>query len=251
MSLRPLLAIIPARLGSKGLPRKNLRIFAGLPLIVHSIKFAAMCDEIDRCVVSTESEEIAEIARANGGDVPFMRPAELATDNAPGGPVVQHALHEVERQEGRKYAGVVLLQPTSPVRVPADLAQALTVLEGAPDAVGVIAVAETPFNPRYVCVEQRSELLKMAFPEANGYQRRQDIANVYRITGSLYLWRRDYVHSTPDINMARDPHRMLVIPKQRAFDIDDLHDFQMAELAVLSGLCPLPWLAAQHGAAKA
>lgn len=250
MSLRPLLAVIPARLGSKRLPRKNLRAFAGSPLIVHSIKFAAMCSEIDRCVVSTESEEIAEIARAHGGDVPFMRAEELATDTTPSGPVLQHALRQVEQQEGREYGSVLLLQPTSPVRLPADLSQALALLERNPDAVGVVAVAETPFNPRYVCVEQGHELLKMAFPDADGQKHRQGAAEVYRIAGSLYLWRRDYVQSTPDIDFARDPHRRLVIPKERAFDIDDLYDFQMAELAVTNGICPLPWLSV-HGAARA
>src|SRR5579864_9092350 len=157
MSLRPLLAVIPARLGSKGLPRKNIRPFAGLPLIAHSIKFAAMCSEVDRCVVSTESEQIAEVARAHGGDVPFIRPAELATDGAPTSPVLQHALHQVEQQEGKKYGGVLLLQPTSPVRLPGDLSDAVKLLEAHADAVGVVAVAETAFNPRYVCVEQGTE----------------------------------------------------------------------------------------------
>jgi len=246
-----MLAVIPARLGSKGLPRKNIRPFAGLPLIAHSIKFAAMCKEIDRCVVSTESEEIAEIARAHGGDVPFMRPAELATDNAPSSPVLQHALHQVEQQEGRKYASLLALQPTSPVRLPTDLSQAMTLLESSADAVGVVAVAATPFNPRYVCVKKTAELLTMAFSEADGHIRRQDVDEVYRITGALYLWRRDYAQATPDINLARDPHRILVIPKERAIDIDDSYDFQMAELAVTAGICLLPWLAAPAGAAEA
>jgi CMP-N,N'-diacetyllegionaminic acid synthase len=251
MSLRPLLAVIPARLGSKGLPRKNIRPFAGLPLIAHSIKFAAMCNEVDRSVISTESEEIAEIARAHGGDVPFIRPAELATDGAPTSPVLQHALHQVEQQEGKRYGSVLLLQPTSPARLPTDLSEALTMLESNAAAVGVVAVAETAFNPRYVCVQRETETLTMAFPEANGQKRRQDVAGVYRITGSLYLWRRDYVQQTSDINLARDPHRMLVIPKERAIDIDDLYDFQIAELAVSGGICPLPWLSSVHGMTKA
>lgn len=249
-----MLAVIPARLGSKGLARKNILIFAGLPLIAHSIKFAAMCTEIDRCVVSTESEEIAELARYYGGDVPFLRPAELAADDSPISPVVQHALHQVEQQEGKTYGSVLLLQPTSPARLPADLTQALTILEADANAAGVVAVAETSFNPRYVCVQQGTEALKMAFADASDqghYERRQSVPGVYRITGSLYLWQRDYVQQCGDINLSRDRHRLLVIPKERAIDIDDLYDFRMAELAVTSGICALPWLAREQGAAKA
>ena len=93
-----MLAVIPARGGSKGLPGKNIRQFAGLPLIVHSIRMAELCREIDDCVVSTDSEEIAEVARKYGAKVPFLRPAELARDDTPMWPVLQHALHEMERQ---------------------------------------------------------------------------------------------------------------------------------------------------------
>jgi len=249
-----MLAVIPARLGSKGLARKNILIFAGLPMIAHSIKFAGMCPEIGRCVVSTESEEIAEIARAHGGDVPFLRPAELAADDSPTSPVLQHALHQVEQQEGKTYGSILLLQPTSPARLPPDLTQAITILEADTSAAGVVAVAETTFNPRYVCVQQGTEALKMAFADANSdehYERRQNVPGVYRITGSLYLWRRDYVHQCGEINLDRDRHRLLLIPKERVIDIDDLFDFRVAELAVTSGICALPWLSTEQGAAKA
>src|SRR5215218_3886475 len=99
MSAHPILAIIPARGGSKGLPGKNIRPLAGLPLIAHSLRLAAMCPEITRCVVSTDDPAIADVARAHGGDVPFIRPRELAGDDTPMMPVLQHALSEVERAE--------------------------------------------------------------------------------------------------------------------------------------------------------
>src|SRR4051812_27360846 len=92
-----ILGIIPARGGSKGLPGKNIMPLAGLPLLVHSLRFAALCPEVAHCVVSTDSEEIARVARSYGGEVPFMRPAELATDEAAAMPVFQHALLEMER----------------------------------------------------------------------------------------------------------------------------------------------------------
>ena len=106
-SVRPILAVIPARSGSKGLPGKNVRTFAGLPLIAHSIRLAKLCPEIARCVVSTDSEEIAEIARAHGGDVPFLRPAELAQDDTPMWPVVQHSLREMEQRGATRFGSVV------------------------------------------------------------------------------------------------------------------------------------------------
>jgi N-acylneuraminate cytidylyltransferase len=240
MSLLPLLAIIPARSGSKGLPRKNLRPLAGLPLIAHSIKFAAMCQPIKRCIVSTDNEEIRDVAFFHGGDAPFLRPAELAADDTPMLPVLQHALKQVEQTEGRTYAGVLLLQPTSPVRSPAELDQALAIMEQDSSAVGVVAVAETPFNPAYVCVRSDSDYIAMAFGDER--KSRHDFAPVLRITGSLYLWRRDYIASCSELRMAQERHRMLVIPKDRVFDIDDLNDFRLAELAVTSGMITLPWL---------
>lgn len=97
----PVLAVIPARGGSKGLPGKNIRPFAGLPLIAHSILLAKMCPEIDRCVVSTDSEEIAQVARRFEAEVPFLRPGELARDGTPMWPVLRHALEAVETAVGQ------------------------------------------------------------------------------------------------------------------------------------------------------
>src|SRR3989304_4564407 len=100
--MRPrLLAVIPARGGSKGLPGKNIRPLAGIPLIAHSILLARLCPEIDRLAVSTDSPEIAAVAKQYGADVPFMRPAELARDDSPSWPVVRHALEARGQIEDR------------------------------------------------------------------------------------------------------------------------------------------------------
>src|SRR3954451_10687616 len=104
------LAVVPARGGSKGLPGKNIRPLAGLPLLEHSVKLAQLCPEIDRTIVSTDSEEIAEIARAVGAEVPFLRPAKLARDETPMLPVLRHALGELDGA----WDLVLLLDPTSP-----------------------------------------------------------------------------------------------------------------------------------------
>src|SRR4051794_37978762 len=130
----PCLAVIPARGGSRGLPGKNIRSLAGLPLLVHSLRCAALAPEIARTVVSTDSAKIAEVARAHGGDVPFLRPAALATDEAPMMPVLAHAVAAVEAEEGRAYGSVLLLDPTSPTRLPEDVTRAVALLEADPAA---------------------------------------------------------------------------------------------------------------------
>src|SRR6476659_10209617 len=112
------LAVVPARGGSKGLPGKNIRPLAGLPLLAHSLRAAALVPSVTRCIVSTDSPEIAAVARGAGGDVPFDRPTELAADETPMAPVLRHALAFVEEHEGAAYDYLLLLDPTSPVRRP-------------------------------------------------------------------------------------------------------------------------------------
>jgi len=242
---RPILAVIAARGGSKGLPRKNVRVLAGLPLIAHSILFAKLCPQIERCVVSTDDAGIAATAREFGAEVPFLRPAELARDDTPSLAVVQHALREMEIRDGRRFESVLLLQPTSPARLPEDVTRAMALLEEDGEAAGVVAVSEPEFNPRYVCVEEKNGYASAAFPREAHYIRRQDVPAVYRINGLIYLWRRDFLLQASAETLFEAPHCMLVIPRERAIDIDDLFDFQVAELLLREGLVTLPWLTAK------
>ncbi|MFZ0312894.1 MAG: acylneuraminate cytidylyltransferase family protein [Candidatus Korobacteraceae bacterium] len=237
-----MLAVIPARGGSKGLPGKNIRPLAGLPLIAHSIRLAERCGEIDRCIVSTDSEEIAEVARANGAEVPFLRPAELAQDDTPMWTVLQHALREMEQRDNRRFGSLLLLQPTAPCRLPEDVSHAVEVLDAEPAAVGVVAVSEPPFNPRWVCVEESGGYMKRLVAENTSYTRRQDVPNVYRINGLLYLWRRDHVVHSLAPKYFAEPHCMLVVPEIRAGDVDTGQDLAMMELLLREGLIQLPWL---------
>lgn len=236
------LAIIPARGSSKGLPGKNLRPLAGLPLIAHSILFAKLCPEIDRCIVSTDNEEIAAVARRYGADVPFLRPAELATDETPMWPVVQHALHETELRESQRLDSVLLLQPTAPCRQPDDVTRAIAMLAEDQNAVGVVAVSEPEFNPRWVCVEEQKGYMRQAFLSGATYARRQDVPPVYRINGLLYVWRRDHMLKAATPQYEEVPHRMLIVPELRAGDIDTERDLLMIELLIREGLIRLPWL---------
>jgi CMP-N,N'-diacetyllegionaminic acid synthase len=243
MSVQPILAVIPARGGSKGLPGKNIRPLMGLPLIGHSIRLAKMCREIARCVVSTDSEEIAAAVRECGGEAPFLRPAELARDETPMWPVLQHALRETESLDHCRYGSVLLLSPTSPGRLPEDVSRAAQMLEDDGDAVGVVAASEPRFNPRWVCIDVAADgYLRQSFPDGKLYVRRQDVPATYRINGSLYLWRRDHVAESEAPRYFEAPHRVLEIPESRAIDIDSSLDFRLAELMLQDGLIRFPWL---------
>jgi len=243
MSIKPVLAVIPARGGSKGAPWKNIRTLAGLPLIDHSIRLSRLCGEIAKCVVSTDSEEIAAVARECGAEVPFLRPPELAGDDTPMWPVLQHALTEMESHDHCRYGSLLLLSPTSPARLPEDVSKAMRLLEEDNRAVGVVAASTPPFNPRWVCIDiAKDGYVHQSFPDGNVYARRQDVPAVYRINGALYLWRRDHVANSEAPRYFEMPHRMLEIPESRAIDIDSLHDFRLAELMLHDGMISFPWL---------
>ena len=243
MSVHPVLAVIPARGGSKGVPGKNIRSLAGLPLIGHSIRLAKLCAEIAACVVSTDSEEIAAVARECGAEVPFLRPAELAMDDTPMWPVLRHALAKMESLANRRYGSVLLLSPASPGRLPEDVSKAVELLEQDKRAVGVIAASVPSFNPRWACIDIAEDgSMRQSFPDGNLYVRRQDVPEIYRINGALYLWRRDYLANSEAPRYFEMPHRMLEIPESRAIDIDSPRDFRLAELMLQDGMIQFPWL---------
>ena len=236
------LAVIPARGGSKGLAGKNIKPFAGLPLIAHSILFARLCPEIDRLVVSTDSAEIAEVARHFGADVPFVRPAELAGDDTPMWPVLRHALATVEAAEGRSYDFLMLLDPTSPARTPADVTAALGRLAATPTADGILAVSEPDFSPIWHTVVERDGWMADFVDHSSTYTRRQDVPIVYRVTGALYVWRASFVRETTGDWRKQGRHLMHEIPDLWAMSLDTAEEFDRAEVLVKSGLIRLPWL---------
>ena len=243
MSVYPVLAVIPARGGSRGLPNKNIAILAGLPLIAHSIRLSKLCTEITSCIVSTDSNEIAAVARDYGAEVPFLRPAVLAQDDTPMWPVIRHALVEMEKRERLQYGSVLLLAPTSPGRLPEDVSRAIHLLEEDTSAVGVVAASRPSFNPRWVCIDLAADgYMRQSFPDGNDYVRRQDVPTVYRINGALYLWRRDHVAASETPCYFTAPHRMLEIPESRAVDIDSQQDLKLGEFMLRDGMIHFPWL---------
>lgn len=238
---RRLLAVIPARGGSKGLPGKNIRPFVGMPLIAHSILFANMCPEIDRCLVSTDSEEIADVARQFGAEVPFVRPQELAQDDTPLWPVLRHALALVEQEEHRPYDLLLLLDPTSPAREPEDVTRALRRLEEVPSADGIVSVSRPDFNPLWHCVVEQDGWMTDWVDQAKLCERRQDVRMVYWINGALYLWRSTFVR-TEAHRWRAGRHLLHEIPESRAMSIDTAEGFARAEALVSAGLIAFPWL---------
>jgi N-acylneuraminate cytidylyltransferase len=236
-----LLAVIPARDGSKGLPGKNLRSFVGLPLIAHSILFAKLCCRIDRVIVSTDSATIADVSRSYGAEVPFMRPTELARDDTPLWAVVRHALDEAEKSDGKQYERLLLLDPTSPAREPADIQGALDRLNRQPGADGVIGVSRPDFNPIWHCVVEREGWMTYLVDAGTRFSRRQDVPLVYRINGSLYIWQTDFLRREPRGWQGYGRHVIYEIPEFRAMSIDDIKEFERAELLVKSGFIKFPW----------
>jgi len=222
-----ILGVIPARGGSKGVPRKNIRALGGKPLIAYTIEAAAASKRPTRTIVSTEDEEIARVAREVGGDVPFVRPAKLSTDEAKAIPVIQHALSAVEEQEnGTPYDGVMMLQPTTPFRTSEDIDAAVDLLEttGADSVISVVDVGgHHPARMKYI---EGNRLIDPPFCEEYENQPRQELSPMYIRNGAIYLTRREILQSGSF--KGRDC-RAWAMPAERSINIDTMLDFKYAE----------------------
>ncbi len=223
-----IVALICARGGSKGLPGKNIRPLAGLPLIVWSIRQAKSVARINRVIVSTDSEEIAAVARDAGAEVPFIRPAALAQDNSPEREVWRHAMNYLKETEGA-YPDILIAVPaTAPLRIPEDLERCLDeYAKGEADTV--ITVSHAHRNPYFNMVKQRADgQVELVIPPVDGVlSRRQDAPEVYDVTTVAYVTGPDFVIRTNNIFEGRVRH--VLIPVERALDIDTLMDFRIAE----------------------
>ncbi len=216
---RKVLAVIPARGGSKGIPRKNVAPLAGKPLVAWTIEAARASRYIDRTILSSDDAQIIEVARAFGCEAPFVRPAELARDDTPGTAPVTHALH---RLEGFDY--VVLLQPTSPLRAPEDIDGCIErcLAAGAPACVSVTAPSH---HPHWTFTLDAAGRLRALF--ATPAARRQDLPPAYAINGAVYVaavpaFLREPEFLTPETVA-------FVMPEGRSIDIDTPDDFAVAE----------------------
>ena len=215
------LALIPARGQSKGIPRKNIRPIAGKPLIAWTIEAALACRGVAAVVVSTEDDEIAEVARVAGAATPFRRPDELATDEAPGiGPVL-HALHALPQ-----YDAVMLLQPTSPLRNTGDIDGILDMVKTT-GASSVVSVCEVGDHPAWMFSRSEDGRLE-PFLSDQRPTRRQDMTDLFTLNGAMYFATRDRVLVKEAL--VTEDTLSYVMPVERSIDIDTPFDWCVAEM---------------------
>lgn len=221
-------AFIFARGGSKGLPGKNTRLLSGKPLIAWSIEQALAVDRIDTVIVSTDSIEIAEIAREYGAKVPFIRPAELAMDETPEWLAWRHAISFLGEKQNQYPEVMVSIPATSPLRLPIDIDNCLDEYEkGLSDAV--IAVTDAHRNPYFNMIKvDLNDVVSIVNPlPHNNIGRRQDAPSVYDITTVCYVVNCNFIMNNKNLFSGRV--KAVHVPVDRSIDIDTLHDFQIAE----------------------
>jgi CMP-N-acetylneuraminic acid synthetase len=221
------IAFIFARGGSKSVPGKNSRSFAGKPLIAWSILHAKAVSRIRRVIVSTDDKKIAEIALQYGAEVPFLRPSHLATDDSPERLSWRHALEFVKKEEGSFPEVMVSVPPTAPLRKPEDIETCLSLFEsGRTDMV--ITVTEAQRNPQFNMVRlNQNGLVSLLDPQGPPIARRQDAPKVYDMTTVAFVADSQYVMQSSNGLSGRV--RAVEIPRERAIDIDTELDFKIAE----------------------
>jgi CMP-N-acetylneuraminic acid synthetase len=222
------LAVIPARGGSKRLPRKNVMPLLGKPLIGWTIEAALGCARLGEVMVSTDSPEIHEVSLAAGAAVPFLRPATLATDTASSMDVIRHAVEFYRTERKRAFEYLVLLQPTSPLRGSADIDAALDLLESK-GADAVVSVCEMDHSPLWSNVLPENLSLEGFIREEVKNRRSQDLPKHYRINGALYVCRVERMLAENTLFLASNIFAH-VMPKAKSVDIDDAVDFRIAEV---------------------
>lgn len=224
-----MLAVIPARGGSKRIPRKNVQEVAGKPLIAHTIDQANEVEHFEEVIVSTDDEEIADVAESYGGSVPFRRPDELATDETPGHAVISHALEWFQERD-REFESVCQLQVTCPLRTRTDVVGSIERFTVA-EAASLVSVSEYQSAPQFALTEAEDGTLVERFEPAkvftDEYIRSQDIDELLYPNGAIYLatveaWRDHENFYTPNTIGYR-------MPPERSFDIDEAWELDLVE----------------------
>ena len=225
------LALIPARGGSKGIPGKNIKLLYGKPLIVWSIDAAKGSKYIDRTIVSTDGEDIAKVAREWGAEVPFMRPAEFAQDLTPDPPVFEHALVWLKENENYVPDIIVHLRPTGPLRTSEEIDEAIELLAKYPESDSVRSLQE-PAKPPYKMWKIAGEFMVPFVSDMPGMKDwhtapRQSLPKVYETTADIgIVWSRVITEKHSVIGDKVLPYTL----KRPTVDIDNLIDFDIAEL---------------------
>lgn len=222
-----MIAIIPARSGSKGIKDKNIRNLCGKPLMAYTIDAAKKSNIFDCIHVSTDSEEYAGIARNYGADVPFLRDAEYATDSASTWDVVRYVL-KMYSESGKKFDIVAVLQPTSPLRTADDICKAYKLFCDR-KALSVVSVCEAEHSP-LLCNVLDDNVSLNGFIDMNKIKRRQDMPVYYRINGGIYMMRVQVLENVSELYGANS--YAYIMDKDRSVDIDTEIDFTIAQVLI-------------------
>jgi CMP-N-acetylneuraminic acid synthetase len=224
--------LIPARKGSKGVPNKNLRLVSGKPLVVHAIECGLECNLIDRLIVSTDCERIASVARDHGAEVPFIRPKELATDEAHMLPVLQHAVLKAEERYAEQVDCLILIDPTAPLRSVDDLTGALELFRSK-DCDAVFSGSVARRNPYFNMVQEKGGYYTLVNNSTQSIGRRQDAPQVYDLNTIVFIYTRAAVME----QKSRIPEKTLLyeISVDRAIDLDTELDFIFLDFILSRG----------------
>lgn len=217
------LGVIPARGGSKRISGKNIRTVGGKPLLAWSVEAAKGSSFIDRVILSSDDTEIMDVGRACGCDVPFVRPAELASDEANSLGVVRHALRNVDRA----YDYVVLLQPTSPLRLSSDIDGAIEKCAGL-GAATCVSLGPVDHSPYWMFHIEKSGTLKHIFPNIPVPHRRDPVSEIFILNGAIYVARAN--HLLEGGNFLEPDTVAWLMPRERSIDIDTELDLILADV---------------------
>ena len=227
-----MLAIIPARGGSKGVPGKNIKELAGKPLIAYTIKAAIESDIFEKVIVSTDDEKIAQISMEYGADIPFMRPYEISGDSISSDDVILHAI-SFYQQQGIEYKEVCKLQPTSPLRNGKHLREAYQLFQEK-EADFLVSVCECEHSPLWAGVIGEDLRLDDFIPEKVKRACRQDLPTYYRLNGAIYMAKTtSFCHNK---NFLGKNSVAYIMQQEDSIDIDSELDFRMAEIIKYSSI---------------
>jgi N-acylneuraminate cytidylyltransferase/CMP-N,N'-diacetyllegionaminic acid synthase len=222
-----ILCTVCARGGSKGVPNKNVRDVDGKPLVAHTIEQGLSWDRCDELVVSTDSEDIAEVARDYGARVPFSRPDRLASDTAAKLPAIQHAHEQMEEIDDTTYDVVVDLDATAPLRTVQDIEDCFQAVQGT-NAHNAYTVTEAEKNPYFNMVELDDDgYAHLSKDPGEDVVRRQDAPAVYEMNASIYVYERSYLVEATSHH--GDRTRVSEMPRERSIDIDEPIDLAFVE----------------------
>ena len=225
---KSVIGIVPARSGSKGVPGKNVRELCGKPLMAWSIEAGLASKYIDVLIVSTDSEEIASIARNYGASTPFIRPPALATDEATSIDVIKHSLEYYSSNLGRSFFYTVLLEPTSPQRDFSDIDGALEALVNNSKAVSIVGISKTEAqNPAFLVKINDDLTLTGHLNSGLKLTRRQEIEDIYFLDGSIYI--SESAILIERMTFYHEETIGYLFPKWKSLEIDDEDDFIMVE----------------------